>query len=81
MAPDQITIMLPFDRAPASIARLDIVKALAQQFGARVVGAMACEHSPVLYYETGVLPFDPIEEVESASRGSWRTAKRSFAVP
>ena len=62
MTNDLTTILIPVDRNRASDEQLRLAGDLARQLGARIVGVIACEHSPALYYETGVLAYDPIAE-------------------
>jgi nucleotide-binding universal stress UspA family protein len=62
MSPAFKTAIVPFGRQLATDAELAVIGAAAQNLCAKLIGVMACEHPAALYYEAGVLSFDPIEE-------------------
>jgi nucleotide-binding universal stress UspA family protein len=59
---DIATIMVPMGRAEASPEELELVNAFARQIGAQILGVMARELNPALYYEAGVVAGDIVEE-------------------
>jgi nucleotide-binding universal stress UspA family protein len=59
---DIATIMVPMGRTEASPDELELVSTFARQLGARILGVMARELSPALYYEAGVVAGDIVEE-------------------
>jgi nucleotide-binding universal stress UspA family protein len=75
---DITTIMVPMGRAEASPDELELVSTLARQLGARVLGVMARELNPALYYEAGVVAGDIVAEDRRRLGGILATAETRF---
>lgn len=62
MASEFKTMMAALERGQVRDAQLLSAADLASAFDARLIGVMACDHPPSLYFEAGSLDYDPIEE-------------------
>ena len=75
---DIATIMVPMGRTEASPEELELVNTFARQIGARILGVMARELTPSLYYEAGVIAGDIVEEDRQRLRGILASAETRF---
>lgn len=75
---DIATIMVPMGRAEATAEELGLISTFARQIGARVLGAMAREVTPALYYGAGEVADEVLEQDRQRLRKELGAAEKRF---